>query len=98
MKESTLTRKMVKHMRAQGAFAAKIHGSMYSSGIPDIVGAHHGVFLGLEVKVPGREHTVTDLQQVTLDKIEEAGGIAGVVTDLEEVDEALEQAERRAGL
>ena len=93
MKESTLVRKMVKHMRAQGAYANKTHGNMYSSGIPDIVGCYRGVYLGLEAKVPGRENTVTELQQAQLDKIEEAGGVSAVVTSIQDVDDALAEAE-----
>lgn len=96
MKESALTRKMCKHMRAQGAFAAKIHGNMYTSGLPDIVGSHYGVFLGLEVKVPGREHTVTELQEATLRSIEKSGGIVRVVSKIEHIDEVLQEAEEWA--
>lgn len=63
----------------------KVHGGpMQTAGIPDIVGVHGGRFFAIEVKVPGNR--ATDLQALTMRRITEAGGIAGVATT---VDEAL---------
>lgn len=63
----------------------KIHGGPFqAAGIPDIVGLHSGRFVGIEVKVPGGK--ATKLQELTLARIEAAGGIAGIATS---VDEAL---------
>lgn len=59
------------------------HGSaMQEAGIPDLVGCYRGRFCGLEVKMPGKG--TTTLQRHTLDAILAAGGIAGVVTSVEE--------------
>jgi hypothetical protein len=47
-------------------------------------GLFQGYHFGLEVKMPGRENTVTKHQQYHLDCIKEAGGISAVVTDPDE--------------
>lgn len=63
------------------------HGSMYSSGMLDLVGCLESVYFALEVKMPTNKKGATDLQQATIDSIENAGGVAAVVRS---VDEALE--------
>lgn len=55
-------------------------------GLPDIIGCYGGMFFGLEVKLPGKMHTLTKRQAYVLKKIKDAGGKATVVTS---VDEAL---------
>lgn len=61
----------------------KIHGGPYqSAGIPDIIGCIGGRFVALEVKVPGNK--ATRLQELVISRIRVAGGIAGVVTSVEE--------------
>ena len=97
MTEADLTRKLIKYLKSQGAYAVKIHGNMYTAGLPDIVGCYHGIFLGLEVKKPGREKTLTRLQARTLDDIKEAGGVSCVVTDVDDCWDALLAAENAAG-
>lgn len=47
-------------------------------GVPDILGCVSGVFIAIELKDEGKE--ATKLQQVYLDKITDAGGIAFVST------------------
>ena len=84
-------------------FAWKTHGGMYgTAGIPDIIACMGGRFVALEVKQPGGKDgdvTVlevkqpggkpTRLQEITLGKIREAGGIAAVVTSVEEAKQTL---------
>lgn len=82
--ESKLTLKIKKALIAEGAYVAKIHGGRYSHGIPDLIGCHRGVFFAFEVKVPGREKTLTPLQAANLKEIEEAGGLACVVTSVKQ--------------
>lgn len=84
MNEKTLTTKILKELRAHGAYAVKTHGGMYqTAGLPDIAGCYLGMFFGLEVKVPGREKTVTKIQSATLAQIRAAGGMALVITTVE---------------
>ena len=69
-------------------FAWKTHGGMYgTAGIPDIIACMGGRFVALEVKQPGGKPT--RLQEITLGKIREAGGIAAVVTSVEEAKQTL---------
>lgn len=68
-----------------GGFWIKQHGSQYSQqGVPDLIGCVRGVFFGLEVKVPGKEDTLTPLQSETLDTINAEGGFAKTVTSTDE--------------
>ena len=72
----------------QGGFAFKTHGSAFQqAGLPDVVGCWHGVYFGIEVKVPGK--TASKLQQRTIDEIKAAGGIAGCVTSADPVIDAM---------
>ncbi|XBX04217.1 VRR-NUC domain-containing protein [Enterocloster clostridioformis] len=67
-----------------GCFAWKTHGGMYgTAGIPDIIACVGGRFCAFEVKQPGGR--LSRLQEVTLKKIEDAGGVAGKVTSVEDV-------------
>jgi len=88
--ESKLTKRMVARLKQRGAWARKIHGNMYTAGLPDIMAVYKGWGLGLEVKVPGREKTLTEMQAKTLTRIEEAGGYGQMVTTIEQVDNILD--------
>lgn len=69
-------------------FAWKTHGGMYgTAGIPDIIACVGGRFVALEVKQPGGKPT--RLQEITLGKVRASGGIAAVVTSMEEAGRAL---------
>lgn len=73
-------------------FAWKTHGGMYgTAGIPDIICCYHGMFLAFEVKQPSG--TLTTLQRITLQKINDAKGNAYKVTSLHEVKEILKSLE-----
>lgn len=57
-------------------------GAFGRSGIPDIVVCSKGMFVGIEVKAPGKLRNVTDLQQDIGDEIVEAGGRWAAVDSL----------------
>lgn len=60
-------------------------GGLYRTvGLPDIVGVYKGRFIGLEVKLPGKENTLTERQKFILKEIELNGGIAEMVTSVDE--------------
>jgi hypothetical protein len=84
VRETPIKDKIAAWLKKQpGVWFFKVHGSaMQAAGIPDFVGCWRGRFFGLEVKVPGR--TATKLQARTLELIASAGGIAGVVTSVDE--------------
>lgn len=85
--ESRLQTKIQKALQKEfpRSFFFKTHGGPYQrAGIPDIIGSVEGSFIGIEVKVPGRENTLTDLQQHTIDQINESGGLAFMTTNPED--------------
>jgi predicted RecB family endonuclease len=53
-------------------------------GMPDIIGCYQGKFYGIEVKLPGKLHTVTKRQAYVIKKINDSGGRATVVTTVQE--------------
>jgi hypothetical protein len=52
--------------------------------LPDIIGCYGGWFVGLEVKLPGKEHTLTARQTHALKSIRDAGGKSKMVTSISE--------------
>lgn len=75
MTEAQLSKKIAEALRKRGAWAVKTHGDpRQRRGLPDILVCYRGYFLGIEVKLPGKEDNVTKLQQDTLDSIRAAGG------------------------
>jgi len=70
----------------------KIHQGRYAQiGIADILGCFRGRFVAFEVKRPKGKLTV--LQNLFLEKIREAGGIAEKVCSVDDVKEILENVE-----
>jgi Holliday junction resolvase len=85
--ESRLSSRIIKTLRAEApepCWFAKIPGTAFSAGLPDIIGCVRGRFIAVEVKMPGRENTLTARQAAVLDLLEHAGARVGVVTSVEE--------------
>lgn len=91
MTEKQITDKMRKRIIERGGWARKIHGNQFTAGLPDLMACYRGWSLGLEVKKPGREKTLTGIQAKTLERIEEAGGYGKMVTTVEQVDAILDE-------
>lgn len=89
MKEKTITNQILKYLKSlPGCFAFKEHGGLYgTSGIPDIIVCYKGKFMAFEVKT--EKGKLSKLQEITIEKIQNAKGIAFKVTSLEEVKEIL---------
>ena len=93
--EAKLTRRIRQDLKSNfGGWWVKLHGGPFqAAGLPDILGLCDSKFFGIEVKMPGKENTVSEIQAYTLKKIRENGGIGIVVTSVlqarEEVREAL---------
>jgi hypothetical protein len=84
--ERKLVQRIQHYLDEQGARSFKIHGeegSYQEAGIPDLLVCYRGRFIGLEVKLPG--NTPSPLQEKVLREIKAAGGIAEVVTSVEQV-------------
>ena len=88
--EKEIVAAILRHLRQRPrCFCWKTHGGMYgTAGIPDIIACVDGRFVGLEVKQPGGK--LTRLQEATLGRIRAAGGVAAMVTSVEEAGRALD--------
>lgn len=87
MSESRLQKKIKESLEKtyEGSFWYVVHGGPYQRrGIPDIVGCLNGIFIAIEVKLPGKEHTLTGIQKHTIAQINESGGMAFMTTSVEE--------------
>lgn len=89
MKEKTITDQILKYLKAQPCcFVFKEHGGMYSTaGIPDIICCYKGKFVAFEVKT--KKGKLSKLQEVIIEGIRQAGGVAAKVTSLAEVKDIL---------
>ena len=97
MLEKDIVAAIMRYLKTVPArFAWKEHGGMYgTSGLPDIVCCVNGRFVGLEVKTS--DGKVTKLQEVTLAKIQAAGGAGAVVRSVDEVKKIIETMRRASG-
>lgn len=91
MHESDLAKKMAKLIRDRGGWARKIAGGPGQAGLPDILAGYRGHGIGLEVKMPGREGTLTDLQAKTLRDMASSGMVTAVVTTVQQVGRILDK-------
>ena len=64
-------------------------GSMVKRGTPDILVCHKGRFIALELKRPDGNYGVTHAQRGVMKSITKAGGVAAVVTSVQDVAEVL---------
>lgn len=90
MKEGTLSGKMARRVRDRGGWCRKVHGGTYGAGWPDLMGVYKGIALCIEVKLPGKERTVTELQAETLRDLQAAGALALVLTSMRQLNHVLD--------
>ena len=64
--------------------------------IPDLLCCYCGVFIGIEIKRPGKKPTPA--QVLMMKQIRDSGGIAGVATDFAEADKIVKKAVQDFGL
>ena len=80
--EQKIQSKIIKYLESIGAYIVKVIKAT-KAGVPDIIACLNGRFIALEVKTPkGRP---SELQLYNIEKIQKAGGIAGVVRSVEDV-------------
>jgi hypothetical protein len=87
--EAKLRQRIAKRLRSHGAFVRTIHGGPNQPALLDLVGCYEGKFFTLEVKLPGKERTLTERQKSLLRQAKEAGGISEMVTTVKEALEAV---------
>lgn len=73
-------------------FYMPVQNGMGVVGIPDIICVIRGRMVAIECKAPGKEKNVTANQQATIDRINEAGGLAFVASDTDTVIKRLKEA------
>ena len=88
--ESKVTKAIMAYLKGRGIWCFKVAGGpMQQRGVPDIICSVNSAFVALEVKRPGVGR-LTDLQALTIERIRESGGIAEVVTSVEEAAAVIE--------
>lgn len=96
--EKTIVAQIVRALKDEGVtWLVKTHGGPFqAAGIPDIlaIAPGSGRLLGVEVKRP-RVGRLTALQAAQMEKINGAGGVAGVATSAHEALALLKQANGR---
>lgn len=91
MREATLTKNVIRALRARGVYCVKIHGSQYQeAGLPDLWCVVSGRLVCLEVKTA--KGKATKIQQTQLVRLRKAGATAEVVRSVEEAIVIIENA------
>ena len=86
--EAEITKSIRYLLKSQGIWHFKnFGGPMSVKGLPDLIGCFGGRFLAIEVK--RKSGKVSPEQEVMIDRINRAGGLAFVARDLETVIEQL---------
>ena len=85
MREKAIENKIKAYLKTiDGLYFFKEHGGLYgTAGVPDIICCYKGLFIALEVKTPDGKPTA--LQDATIKRIRETGGVAEVVRSVEDV-------------
>lgn len=91
--ETKVVKSIMNLLRASfPGFYFKTHGGLYQRvGLPDILGVHRGRFIGIEVKCPGKEDTLSKLQEKTLELINLYGGVGFMSTSPEDTNYKLKE-------
>lgn len=81
--ESAFQKKVIDYIESRGGYKIKIHVSSYQTeGEPDVVCCYRGKFCAFELK---QGSTLSDLQEIKLELIRKAGGIALEVKTIEDI-------------
>jgi hypothetical protein len=91
MSETQLKNKVLRHLKNKypDIFIYKA-ADKFTSGIPDLLICFYGLWVAIELKVPGKEPT--RIQAHTIAKMRTAGAIAGVAHSIAEVDAIINSA------
>jgi len=85
--EGKVKKRVAKHLKNAGVyFFYPATGGYGASGVPDIVGCYKGRFIAIECKAG--KNKPTQLQQMHIDQINDAGGVAWVANE-ENMDDVL---------
>lgn len=91
--EANIQSQILKYLKNKGYQPIKVIASNIN-GVPDIICNVKGIFVALEVKVPGGKPS--QLQILFLNNIINSGGVGGVVTSVKEAAKIVNIAEKRS--
>lgn len=97
MTERELTTQIINEIYKHGntSLALKYHGGPTTiKGLPDIFGAFQGVPFAVEIKLPGKENTLTLIQRAYLGAFSRGGYVTGVVTSWDEFEKLFDKNEK----
>lgn len=81
--ESRLQKKIQDAITKRGGFVFKVHGSSHMmAGLPDLIACYRGLFVGVEVKMPGNK--ASKIQLLRHDSIKRAKGLVCVAYSVPE--------------
>jgi hypothetical protein len=81
--ETQLKNKVMKYLNTVDKAVFFKIADKFTAGIPDIIGCYNSKFMAFELKRKGKKPT--KIQAYILNVINKAGGVAEVITDLEQV-------------
>lgn len=91
MTEQQIQKQIITWLTDEGHYCVKVVVAS-KAGVPDIIACIRGRFVAFEVKKPTTKHNVSALQQYNIRKIEQSGGGALVVSDVEQVKKFVNEA------
>lgn len=93
--ESRVVKAILAALRKRGGFWNKTHGNpLVTRGLPDIIGCYRGRYIALEVK-RSPDESPTKLQAYRISEITRAGGVARVISSVEEALALLDRIDER---
>ncbi len=97
--EAKVKEKVKQLLKRNGAwFYMPVQNGMGKVGIPDFIGTYKGLFFAVETKAPNKTPTTEDQrwnkatanQQMRIEEIRDAGGIAIIADDVTQVQQMLD--------
>lgn len=86
--EGAVKRDIKRFLVARGYwFFMPVPNGMGASGVPDFIVCAKGRFLGIEAKAPGKRANTTPMQDIQIEAINKAGGVALVVDDVKQLED-----------
>jgi len=86
--EGKVKKKVKEYLTSIGAwYYMPVSNGMGRAGCPDILVCHKGRMYAIETKSPGKRNNTTANQDREINAINEAGGVAVVVDDVEQIKE-----------
>ena len=85
MREKSIENKIKTYLKSKGAYCVKYFGNAFSQvGVPDLLVCYKGRFIGIEVK--NEKGKTSQLQNINILNIRNAGGISFVARSVEDVE------------